>query len=302
MKTYRIKQIAKMTGLSKEVLRVWEKRYGLISPLRGPNRYRLYTEEDLNILKYLVKEMELGQSIGELASLGKDEILARMSSEKIEESNQEIHRTDSLIKDLEKCLIPLDQAVFEKKLSDLIALLPFEEVFKKVMIPLQIRVGELWFEDKIDIAVEHYVTMQVKQKLFSIMNVMGIQNGPKVVIACPPWELHEIGAQMVAYHCSIRGCQAILLGANLPVESLIHFCKRGNPDAVIISFTSSIGENKGRVYFAELYKHVLPLCPVLVGGQAIDQWEPHIDNRNIKVIKTLTGLDDFLNVLIESSS
>ena len=71
MKTFRINQVAKITGLSKEVLRVWEKRYRLLSPERGPNRYRLYSEKDIELLKYLIREMEDGQSIGELASLGK---------------------------------------------------------------------------------------------------------------------------------------------------------------------------------------------------------------------------------------
>ena len=289
-----------MTGLSKEVLRVWEKRYRLVSPQRGPNRYRLYTEEDLKILKYLVKEIELGQSVGELASLGKDEILARMNSEKVEESNQEIHTTNSLIKDLEKSLVPLDQLAFEQRLREMMALLPFGEVFKRVLVPLQIRVGELWFEGKIGISVEHYVTMQVKQKLFAIMNMLGIRNGPKVVIACPPWDLHEIGAQMVAYHCSTLGCQVIFLGANLPLESLIDFCTRENPDAVILSFTSPVSENKGRVFFAELSQNILPLCPVWIGGQGINQRE-HIDNKDIEVIKSLSDLDELINNLVVSS-
>ena len=61
--------------------------------------------------------------------------------------------------------MPLDQLAFEQRLREMMALLPFGEVFKRVLVPLQIRVGELWFDGKIGIAVEHYVTMQVKQKL-----------------------------------------------------------------------------------------------------------------------------------------
>lgn len=289
-----------MTGLSKEVLRVWEKRYRLVSPQRGSNRYRLYTEEDLKILKYLVKEIELGQSIGELASLGKDEILTRVNSEESKKTKDETYTTDPLIKDLEKCLTPLDQPAFEERLREIIALLPFEEVFKRVLVPLQIRVGELWFDGKLDISVEHYVTIQVKQKLFAVMNMMGTRNGPQVVIACPPWELHEIGAQMVAYHCATLGCQTTLLGANLPLENLIHFCTNTNPDVVVLSFTSPVSENNSRVLFAEISKHILPLCPIVVGGQGINQWENYIDN-NIKVLKTLPALDAFINNIVISS-
>jgi DNA-binding transcriptional MerR regulator len=297
MKTYRIKQIAKITGLSKEVLRMWEKRYRLVSPERGPNRYRLYNEEDLKILMYLVNEIEAGQSIGELASLGKDEILVRINNEGAKEAKEIVQTTDLLIQDLEKSLIPLNQSVFEKRLREIMALLPFKEVFERVLVPLQIRVGELWFDGKISIAVEHYVTNQVKQKLFSILNMMGSHNGPKVIITCPPWELHEIGAQMVAYHCSTIGCQVTLLGANLPFESLTDFCTRSNPDAVLFSFTSPASENKSRVLFAEIIKHLLPLCTVGIGGQGINQREYPIDSEKIKILKSLGELNSFVNNL-----
>ena len=113
MKTFRINQVAKITGLSKEVLRVWEKRYRLLSPERGPNRYRLYSEMDIELLKYLIREMELGQSIGELASLGKDEILARMK-EGIEKEPKPFPR-DQILLELEKYLLPLDTLSFEKR-------------------------------------------------------------------------------------------------------------------------------------------------------------------------------------------
>ena len=110
MKTFRINQVAKITGLSKEVLRVWEKRYRLLSPERGPNRYRLYSERDVELLKYLTREIEQGQAIGELASLGKDEILARMRDGK-EES--EPFPSDQFLVELEKYLLPLDTLSFE---------------------------------------------------------------------------------------------------------------------------------------------------------------------------------------------
>jgi DNA-binding transcriptional MerR regulator/methylmalonyl-CoA mutase cobalamin-binding subunit len=290
-----------MTGLSKEGLRVWEKRYRLVSPKRGPNRYRLYSEEDVKLLNYLVREIEMGQSIGELASLGKDEILARMNNDVALEPETDHHETDPLIKELEKFLMPLDQLAFEQRLREIIGLMPFEEIFKRVLVPLQIRIGELWFDEKVSISVEHYVTTQVKQKLFAVMNMMGTQKGPKVIIACPPWELHEIGAQMVAYHCSKIGCQTTLLGANLPLEDLIHFCTNTTPDALILSFTSSVSENKSRVLFAEIATHILSLCPVVVGGQGINQWEHNINNKNIKVVGSLNDLEFYFKKLLNLS-
>jgi DNA-binding transcriptional MerR regulator len=295
MKTFRINQVAKITGLSKEVLRVWEKRYRLMSPERGPNRYRLYTEQDIDLLKFLVNEIKQGQSIGELASLGKDEILARVREGSKKEP--ETLPRDQVLVELEKYLLPLDPLAFEKRLNDLMVLLPFEEVFKRIFVPLQIRVGELWFEGKLDISIEHYVTAQVKQKLFAAMNMIGIeQRGPKVLIACPPWELHEIGAQLLAYFCATRKCRVIFLGANLPLANLIHFKALTKPDAVILSFTSDISENKAKVFFTELSQEFSTnKSPVWIGGQGIRGMELVFEKANIKIVNGFEELEKLLN-------
>ncbi len=282
-----------MTGLSKEVLRTWEKRYRLLSPERGPNRYRLYKEQDVDLLKFLVKEIEQGQSIGELASLGKDEILAR-AKERSKKEPETLPR-DQILVELEKHLLPLDPMAFEKRLNDLVVLLPFEEAFNRILVPLQIRVGELWFEGKLDISVEHYVTAQVKQKLFAAMNMISFeQRGPKVLIACPPWELHEIGAQTIAYFCANRRCQVIFLGSNLPLANLIHFNSLTKPEAILLSFTSDISENKARAFFTDLSSQIQPPCPVWAGGQGIKGMKPLFEKANIKIINDLDVLEKLL--------
>jgi MerR family transcriptional regulator, light-induced transcriptional regulator len=301
MKTFRINQVAKITGLSKEVLRVWEKRYRLLSPERGPNRYRLYSEMDIELLKYLIREMELGQSIGELASLGKDEILARMK-EGIEKEPKPFPR-DQILLELEKYLLPLDTLSFEKRLNDLVVLLPFEEFFNRILIPLQIRVGELWFDEKLDIAIEHYVTAQAKQKIFAAMNMISAeQSGPKVLVACPSWELHEIGAQMVAYYCAARKYRVIFLGANLPLANLIHFSSLTKPDAVVLSCTSDINEKKARIYFTELSLQISSICPVWVGGQGIKGINLFFEKENIKLVNSFEDLEKLLAELPSRNS
>ncbi|MFT4579818.1 MAG: DNA-binding transcriptional MerR regulator [Nitrospinales bacterium] len=296
MKSFRINQVAKMTGLSKEVLRVWEKRYRLLTPERGSNRYRLYKEQDVELLKYLVREIEQGQSIGELASLGKNEILARMEENQKEESKQSPR--DQILVELEKYLIPLDAMSFEKRLNDLVVLFPFEEFFYRILVPLQIRVGELWFDEKLDISVEHYVTTQAKQKIHTAMNMLSISEyGPKVLISCPPWELHEIGAQMVAYFCATRKCRVIFLGANLPLANLIHFSSRIKPHAIILSFTSDISENKVRAFFTDLIREIDSNCQIWAGGQGIKTHEATFIKPNIKIVNDLDGLENLLNDL-----
>src|SRR5690349_6709662 len=115
MNKYRIHRVAKLTGLSKDVIRVWERRYGVVQPLRGANRYRLYTDEDVVLLRYLKAELETGQSIGELVAQGHDELLSRAKA--IDTTTAERPTPYiSLIGELTATLDPLDREAFERRL------------------------------------------------------------------------------------------------------------------------------------------------------------------------------------------
>ena len=81
MNTHRIHRVAKLTGLSRDVIRVWERRFGLLKPTRGANRYRNYSDEDVALLRYLKQQLDAGASIGDLAKLGREELITRLRTE-----------------------------------------------------------------------------------------------------------------------------------------------------------------------------------------------------------------------------
>ncbi|HSG04891.1 MAG TPA: MerR family transcriptional regulator, partial [Nitrospiria bacterium] len=82
MNTFRIKHVSKLTGLSRDVIRMWERRYGFLRPERGSNRYRLYSEEDIALLRYISAQLKEGTAIGELAALGRENLLSRLEKER----------------------------------------------------------------------------------------------------------------------------------------------------------------------------------------------------------------------------
>jgi methanogenic corrinoid protein MtbC1 len=117
-----------------------------------------------------------------------------------------------------------------------VAVIPFDEAVQRILLPLQRRIGELWHEGRLNIGVEHYVTKIIQQKLFSVMNQLPVNEfGPRILIACPEGETHEIGAQAVAYIAAIRGCHVYYLGPNLPSSDLMTFCEKIKPDLVLLS-------------------------------------------------------------------
>ena len=289
MNTHRIHRVAKLTGLSKDVVRVWERRYGLIKPLRSANRYREYSDEDVALLRFLKAELERGQMIGALAIEGRESLLRRMRINS-SSSSQELKPHNNLIDELVSQLDPLDRVRFEMKLNGAIAVIPFEEAVQRILLPLQRRVGELWHEGRVNVAVEHYVTKLIQQKLFSVMNQLPMNEfGPRVLIACPEGESHEIGAQAAAYIAATRGCHVYYLGPNLPISALQAFCERVKPDLVLLSLTEIKSDAAARHLLQEL-EAFSTRWPVAVGGQGARMIEHLLRGGNIEFIDDLTIL------------
>ena len=287
--THRIHRVAKLAGLSKDVVRVWERRYGLVKPLRSANRYREYTDEDVALLRFLKEELDRGQTIGALAIEGRESLLRRMRVSS-SSSPQELKPHDNLIDELVSLLDPLERVRFEMKLNGAIAVIPFEEAVQRILLPLQRRVGELWHEGRVNVAVEHYVTKLIQQKLFSVMNQLPVNEfGRRVLIACPEGESHEIGAQAAAYIAATRGCHVYYLGPNLPITDLQVLCERVKPDLVLLSLTEIKSDAAARQLLQEL-EPFSARWPVAVGGQGARMIEHLLQGGNIEFIDDLTAL------------
>jgi methanogenic corrinoid protein MtbC1 len=301
MNTHRIHRVAKLTGLSKDVIRVWERRYGLVKPSRSSNRYREYSDEEVALLRFVKAQMEQGATIGSLAAEGHDSLVARMHvATPVSVEEQKPH--ERLLDDLMGSLAPIDKAGFERRLNGAVAVIPFEEAVQRILLPLQRRVGELWHQGRLNVAVEHYVTKIIQQKLFSVMNQLPVNEfGPRILIACPEGETHEIGAQAVAYMAATRGCHVYYLGPNLPSSDLVTFCETIKPDLVLLSLT----EIKSEAAVLQQLKALEQLATrwsVAVGGQGARAIEDRLRDTKIELLDDLTALHSRLTILLSTST
>ena len=302
MNTHRIHRVAKLTGLSKDVIRVWERRFGLLKPTRGTNRYRNYSDEDVVLLRYLKEQLDAGGSIGELSKLGREELLARAraSAPRVSFIDNTFGR---LLRELLGSLDPFDRVTFEKRLNGAVAVVPFEEALHGILLPLQERVGELWHEGRVNVALEHYVTKQIQQKIFSAMNQLPVAEfGARVVVACPPDEEHDVAALTVAYRCRIRGCRVYYLGANVPIASLANLCGNVKPDLTIISFPLELLQKKATELVQALTREVAPTSHLAVGGHGALAMRELFERAHIEILEDFTELDHKLDRLTRQSS
>ncbi len=295
MNNHRIHRVAKLTGLSKDVIRIWERRYGLVKPSRGANRYRIYTDDEVALLRYVKNEMNRGQSIGDLIAVGREKLLASATCVAAADA-VDSPPYERVLGELVGALQPLNRNSFERRLNGAVAVIPFEEALYGILLPLQSRVGQLWHDGKLGVAVEHYVTNQVRQKIFSAMNQLPVhEQGPKVVVACPPGEFHEVAAQAVAYICASRGCHIYYLGTSMPTEDLLKFCEQVQPRLVLISVVTPPSEllslTNALVELAD------PARTVLLGGASAHLITLPVHASGIEFMHDLADLQAYLTTV-----
>ena len=272
MGLYKIDHVAKLTGLSKHVIRSWERRFDLLNPVRGGNRYRMYTQEDVDLLIFIRRELESGFAIGELAKLGREALIGQMAYKQKSLDKSKESPLTRINEKLIASLSPFDKNKFVSELNEAVSLISFKEVFFKIFIPLQRRVGDMWHEGQIGVGEEHFVTHHIKQKFLSVLNQLPVSDdGPKVVISCLPNDYHEMGATIAAYQCAINGCQVFYLGANMPVEGLAEFCSKTRPNLVLLSCSKELDDLEAKSLAEEYSKNLLPICSVWAGGPSMSE-------------------------------
>jgi len=192
--------------------------------------------------------------------------------------------------------------IFEKRLNGAVAVIPFEEALHGILLPLQEQVGQLWHDGHLDVAIEHYVTRQIQQKIFSAMNQLPVAEfGAKVVVACPPGEEHDIAAFAVAYRCRVRGFRVHYLGANVPLGSLAKLCEEVEPDLTIMSFPVVLSEANAAELVQTLADEVRPASDLAVGGHGALAMRELFMTYNITVLESFTDLDHRLNRLMRQA-
>lgn len=212
--TYPLRTAARLTGLSPDLLRAWERRYGVVEPVRTPGGTRRYSTADLERLRLVKAAVDAGHRIGHVARLDLDELRRRATPARAPEA-----------RNLEPILEALEQfegAEARRLLSLQLSALGPVRFARDLVLPLIREIGERWADGRIGVASEHLATRVLQSMLgSSLLPGANSLQGPRIVFATPPGEQHELGLQMAALAALGAGANPIYLGADLPVEDLV---------------------------------------------------------------------------------
>lgn len=220
-----ISVVAARTGLSQDVLRVWERRYGVVEPGRDEAGRRLYTDADVERLRLLAQATEGGRSISQLVALGAAQLAELVRSD--EAARRQPARAlvaesaDALVARAFDRARAHDAAGLDGELSRAAAVLGAARFLDAVVAPLFRRIGEAWHAGEVGIAQEHLATGVANAVLARIRTALPVDGAaPAIVVATPPGERHEVGAQLVAGAAALEGWRVTYLGADLPVADI----------------------------------------------------------------------------------
>ncbi|MBN2480639.1 MAG: MerR family transcriptional regulator [Bacteroidales bacterium] len=282
MAAYTIRELENLSGIKAHTIRIWEKRYGLISPQRTPTNIRTYCDEDLKKLLNISVLNRSGVKISSIARLSDKEIVDR-----IKEITNNTGDVDSQIECLTSAMIDLDEYNFEQVLAKSIIHFGFEDMAIRILYPLLNKIGLMWQTGSINPAQEHFISNLIRQKLFVAIDGLAVKDtayAKRFIFFLPEGELHELVLLFLCYLAKKRGHQVIYLGQSVPLNDLVEVIRVRQVDYLVTSVTSSIYSEDPAEFISRLSKMFADKI-IYIGGPRID---PATQNYppNIKVLSS----------------
>lgn len=296
MPSYSIRAVAEETGLSTHTIRAWERRYGVLSPLRTDTNRRVYGEVDVQRLKQLRRAVDSGHSIGMIALLPAEE-LARLIRPEAKEGKV-IHgeTASSYVSIAMRALGALDASAFEAALVRASIVLGVDALVDGVIDPLMGEVGRKWAAGQLSIAQEHLASALIRTHLERTrLSIQPSRDAPMLVAATPAGQHHEIGAMTAAIVAARMDWHVTYLGPNLPAEEIADAVAGTRASAVALSLVHPKGDPMTAGDLRRLRPLLREGVVVLVGGEAVQSYAQALEEMGANLLSDMASMREWLS-------
>jgi DNA-binding transcriptional MerR regulator len=232
----RIGALSRRLGVSEHVLRAWERRYGLLRPVRTPGGFRLYSEADVERIQRMQRHLAEGLSPAQAARAALDEERAALTGVDTGEAGEARQRDDlgEAFGTLAAALDDFDEPGANAILDRLLSTLTVETVLRDVVLPYLRDLGERWERGSATVAQEHFASNLLRGRLASLGRGWGQGHGPRALLACAPGELHDLALLAFGIVLNRSGWRIDYLGADTPLEELTRTARSTRADLVVL--------------------------------------------------------------------
>ncbi len=294
--TYPIRAVAKLTGISVDTLRAWERRYGVVVPARD-ERGRVYSEADVERLSLLRRAVERGHAIGRVAPLSVEDLRSLVGRPPAAQPAVPLS-TPVAIGELLAAVVRFDLDSLRRELTRLAVVLTPRQLALDVALPLMRLVGEAWHDGKLTIGQEHLVTAEIRSLVGALARLREPPPGaPRVLIATPEGDAHELGALVAALLATGAGTAPFYFGPGLPTRELVAAARRLHPRAVVLSMTGADAREGVPQSVAELARALPAGTACWVGGVGAMAARPLLEAAGALVFEDFDGFERALLAL-----
>ena len=223
----RIGALSRKVGVSPELLRAWEQRYGLLQPVRSAGGFRLYSTADEERVRSMRRHLEAGVSAAQAARLALFE-----AQQDDQEQPAGLTRLSS---DLRAALDRLDEPGAHAAVDRLLAAFTLQTVLRDVVLPYLYALGERWEQGEVSVAQEHFASNVLRGRLLGLARGWGHGSGPSIVLACAPGELHDLPLIIFGLALAARGWRITYLGPDTPIATIQETLTHVEPRLVVIT-------------------------------------------------------------------
>jgi MerR family transcriptional regulator, light-induced transcriptional regulator len=230
----RIGELSRRTGVSVELLRAWERRYGLLAPSRTTGGFRLYGDDDERRVRRMLRYLDAGVSAGEAAGLALDE------SDTLETSEApDTIRLQRSSGELREALDGFDEQAANDAFDRALGEFTLDTVIRDLVLPYLHELGERWARGEASVAQEHFASALLRGRLLGLARGWGNGIGPVALLACAPGEEHDLGLICFGLALRAHGWRITYLGADTPPPSLFETATQLRPTIVVINVVTA---------------------------------------------------------------
>lgn len=293
MATFSIKDIEAVSGIRSHTLRIWEQRYGIISPKRTESNIRYYDDDDLKFILNISILNKHGYKISEISRMNRQEI-----NDLILQISGNNNTYDNQVKSLISSMLSFDEYAFHNILTTNIIQIGLEQTMMRIVFPFLNEAGILWQVGSIHPSHEHFASNIIKQKLYvAIDGNVGryAENRKRFLLFLPEYEQHTLGLLFANFILRSRGHEVLFLGQEVPMKDFKDAMSNHQPDFIFTILTAS-HVNMNKQDFINQIAGIWNQAQILLSGIQCLQGDI-VFPENVRVIKKMDDFIQFANSL-----
>jgi DNA-binding transcriptional MerR regulator len=259
----RIGELSRRVGVSPDLLRAWERRYGLLQPARSGGGLRLYGPDDVDRVERMQRHLAQGIAAAEAAALA------------LLEEDSGVPALDSLRAELADALEAFDEPRAQAIIDRLLAVATVDTLLGHVVVPYLKELGDRWERGEASVAQEHFASSLLRGRLLGLGRGWGLGVGPLAILACVPREQHDLGLFSFGLALRARGWRVVYLGPDAPIDTVAQAGARLRPSLIVLN---AVAADLIRPILTELRK-LARAHRVALGGRAAA--DPALDRTGI---------------------